>query len=160
MIMLGACVTSLVLSHCSKNMKQQTDQCYSSVWFPRFCLAAGKIWSDRWASVTALCYSSVLFGKQRKIQPQGMAASRPKRHKEKRSSHSIFGFSFYVFFSLPPEPALCKLGYPGGLFTWGPYSSLQAFLCSIFTGFSLLFLLSTTMLSSLEKHLFRFSAHF
>ena len=69
MIMSGKCVTSLVLSHRSQNLKQRTDQCYTFVWFPRFCLAAGKIWIDIQISVTALCYSSVLFGKQRKIYP-------------------------------------------------------------------------------------------
>ena len=62
------------------------------------------------------CYSSILFGKQRKIHPRGVRAGLPKRHGEKRSPQLNFGSSFYMFFYPHPEPALCKLGQPGGLF--------------------------------------------
>ena len=151
---------------------------------PWFYLTAAKIWSNRQTSVTALCdfLDSVLLQEkfevtdgpvlQLCVTAQFYLASKgkyslkawrqvdPKDTKRRGAPTQFLASIFMCFFSLPPEPALCKLGYPGGLFTWGPYSSLQAFLCSIFTGFSLLFLLSTTMLSSLEKHLFRFSAHF
>ena len=34
--MLGECVISLVLSYCSKNLKQQMDQCYRPVLQLRF----------------------------------------------------------------------------------------------------------------------------
>ena len=56
-----------------------------------------------------LSYSSVLFGKQRKIHPQGVRVGQPKRSKEERRERLNFGSSFHVF-SPPPEPALCKLG--------------------------------------------------
>ena len=42
-----------------------------------------------------------------------MRAADPKD--AKRSPQLNFGSSFYIF-SPPPEPAVCKLGYPGGLF--------------------------------------------
>ena len=62
------------------------------------------------------CYSSVLFRKQKKILPQGVRVGRPKRHEEKRGPWLNFGSCFYMIFSSLSEPALCKLGYPGGLF--------------------------------------------
>jgi len=55
------------------------------------------------------CYSSVLFGKQRKIHPGGWRVGQAKRLKEKRGQRPNFGSSFYMFFSPPLEPALCKL---------------------------------------------------
>ena len=64
------CVIYSVLSGHRKNLKQWMDQ----------------------------CYSSVLFGKQRKIYPQGMRVGRPKRCKEKRNPQLNFGSSFYMFF--------------------------------------------------------------
>ena len=70
----GEFVISLVLSHRSKNLKEQADH----------------------------CYSSVLLCKQRKIHPQGVRAGRPKRHKEKRGQKPNFGSSFYMFFSSSP----------------------------------------------------------
>ena len=72
-----------------------------SVWFPLFCLTTAKIWNDWWTSVTAPCYSSVLFRKQRKIHPRVVGAGgRPKRHREKRS---------------PPRSILAPLLLPLGL---------------------------------------------
>ena len=70
-------VISSVLSHNSKNLKQQMDQ----------------------------CYSSILFGKQRKIHPQGVRAGQPKRRKEKRGQRPNSGSSFYMSF-------LCPLSLP------------------------------------------------
>ena len=49
------------------------------------------------------CYSSVLFGKQKKIHPQGVRVGQPKRRQEKRGQRPSFGSSFYVF---PPPPSL------------------------------------------------------
>ena len=79
-------------------------------------LTTAKIWSDGWASVTALCYSLVLFRKQRKTHPGGMRVW-PKRQKTGREESCLpslsmlnFGSSFYMFFPPPPGPALCKLG--------------------------------------------------
>ena len=73
--------------------------CWRSVWFPWFCLAVAKIWSDVWTSVTGqlqfrlngrpmlqLGYSSILFGKQRKIHPWGVRLGWPKRSKEKKAA--------------------------------------------------------------------------
>ena len=95
--------------------------------------------------VLQLSYSSVLFGKQRKIHPQGMRTGQPKRR-----AGLNFGFSFHLFFSSPTEPALCKLGQPGGLFVspevltpvLGPSFAL------ISQDFSFLCLLATTILDS------------
>ena len=61
-----------VLSHHSKNLKWQIDQ----------------------------CYSSVSFGKQSKIHPRGVRAGQPKRNEEKRSLWLNFGSSFCIFFLL------------------------------------------------------------
>ena len=73
--------------------------CQRSFKFSQFCLTTTKIWSSGWTSATASCYSSVLFGKQRKIHPRGEGW--PKRHEEKRSPQLSFGSSFYIFFLLP-----------------------------------------------------------
>ena len=60
---------------------------------------------------------------------------RPKRSEEKRIPKLSFGSSFYMFFSFPPEPALCKLGLTGGLFaspdvlTFVLHPVPQTFLC-------------------------------
>ena len=55
-----------------------------------------------------------------------MKVGRPKRLREKRRRDLILAPLFmYFFFSLPPEPALCKLGWPGGLFVL-PRCSLQS----------------------------------
>ena len=78
-----------------------------------------------------------------------MRVGQPKRHEGKRSTLLNFGSSFYVFFPPPPEPALCKLGHPGGLFVLPEVLTLvQTFLCSLFLGFSLLCLLATAILDS------------
>ena len=64
------------------------------------------------------CYSSVLFGKQRKIHPRGVRACWPKSREEKRERERKserpcaqgrerappFGSSFYMFFLTPPPP--------------------------------------------------------
>ena len=63
----GEFVISSVLSHCTKNLKWWTDQ----------------------------CYSSILFGKQRKIHPWGL------RKKRREVPLLNFGSSFYMFFLLP-----------------------------------------------------------
>ena len=67
------------LSRCSKNLKQWMDQ----------------------------CYSSVLFGKQRKMHPWSVRVGRLKRLEEKPEAQ--FLLLFLCVFSPPPEPALCKL---------------------------------------------------
>ena len=93
------------------------------------------------------CYSSVLFGKQRNIHPQGMRAGQPKS--PKRSPWLNFGSSFYVFFS-PPESVLYKLGQPGGLFVLPEVLTpvLRSFFV-LFMGFPLLYLSATAILDSL-----------
>ena len=103
----GACVISSVLSRRGKNLK--------------------------WWKVLQLCYSSGLFGKQRKTHPQDMRVNWPK-------SSSTLAPLLYAF-SLPPEPAVCKLGQPGELFvspevltpvggfSFVPFSVSFSFLC-------------------------------
>ena len=81
---VGECVISSVLAQGSKNLKQQMEQCYSSVW----------------------------FRKQRKTHPWGVRADWPRR--EEKSLPLNFGSSYYMSFPPPPGPALCKLGEPGG----------------------------------------------
>ena len=104
--------------------------CWGSVWFPRFCLATAKIWSGR--PVLQLCYSSVLFGKQGKHILWQWGQANPK---EARGSILT---PFFICFSPPPEPALCKLlARKAVCFTWGSHSSSWNFLCSFFVGFFL-----------------------
>ena len=70
--MLG--VISLVLSHCSKNFKQWMNQ----------------------------CYSTVLFGKQRKIYGLGVRVGRPKRLEERPEAQFWLLFLFFLLsLSLP-----------------------------------------------------------
>jgi len=105
--MLGEFVISLVLFCHSKNLNWRMNPCYSSVLqlglccgsvlFLQFCLATVKLWSNWSTSVTAQCYSSVLFGKQRKIHPQGMRVGQHKRHEEKRSQRLNFVSSFHIY---------------------------------------------------------------
>ena len=52
-------------------------------------------------SVIALCYSSVLFRKQRKIHPRGVRAADPKDVRRREALQPNFGSSFYMFFLLP-----------------------------------------------------------
>ena len=68
----GVC-NFLGLSHCIKNLKGKMDQ----------------------------CYSSVLFGKQRKIHPLSMRLSQPKKHEEKRGTWLNLAPLFMCFFLLP-----------------------------------------------------------
>ena len=117
--MSGECLISLVLSCCSKNLKQQTDQ----------------------------VYDSVLFGKQWKIHPVAVRAGWPKRHEEKRSEAQYWFLFLYLFppaLSLPyvnwdSQEACC--------FTWGSHSGPWTFLCSIFVSFSLLCLFGSVQFS-------------
>ena len=92
--------------------------------------------------VLQLCFSSVLFRKQRKIHPQVMRAGRPKEHEEKRSPLSPalnFGSSLCLLFLLPLSlPYVNWASQEGYLF----YLRFSLFLCSIFLGFSLLCLLA------------------
>ena len=62
------------------------------------------------------CYSSVLFGKQRKIHPQGVRAGRPKKQEENRSQLFNFGSSFHMFFLLPLSLACVNWASQEGCF--------------------------------------------
>ena len=154
--MLGEFVISLVLFCHSKNLNWRVNPCYSSVLklglccrsvlFPQFCLATAKLWSNWSTSVTAQCYSSVLFGKQRKIHPQGMRVGRPKRSEENRSPILALVFMFVLLpLTCPMQIGLARRAV---CFTWGLQFGPQTFLCSIFTGFSLLCLLAIAILDS------------
>ena len=63
----------------------------------------------------------------------------PKDAKRREALGSILAPLFICFF-YSPKPALCKLGYPGGLLFYLRFS-LWTYLCSIFVGFSPLFVL-------------------
>ena len=82
-IMSGECVISLVLSHHNKNLKQWTS-----------VSALGR------TSITALCYSSILFRKQRKIHPKvwGHADSKDVKKIERPLALWLL---FLCFFSSP-----------------------------------------------------------
>ena len=73
--------------------------CWRSVQFPWCCLTTAKIWNFR--PVLQLSYSSLLFGKQRKIHSWGVRVGWPKRCKEKRERRLSFGSSLYMFYRLP-----------------------------------------------------------
>ena len=94
----GECVISSVLSHHSKNLKWQT-------------------------SVTARL--QLTFKQQTSISAQFYLASKGKYilkagRQANTKEETIRGVQFWLLFSYifppPPEPALCKLGQPGGLF--------------------------------------------
>ena len=89
-VLSGEFVISLVMSHDSKNLNWRMDQ----------------------------CYRSVLFGKEGKIHPRGMRAGRSKRYEEKRGPRLKFVFSFYMFFSPPPEPALKAMAPNSSTLAW------------------------------------------
>lgn len=67
----GEFVISLALSHCKKNLKPWTDQ----------------------------CYTSVLFRKQRTNHPPGLRVGWPKRHEEKKCPQPNLAPFLNVFFS-------------------------------------------------------------
>ena len=107
----------------------------------------------RQISVTAQCYSSILFRRQQENPFSRHEGTSIQRHEEKsapargreRERESALAPLFICFFL--PGPVLYKLGQPG-VFTWGSHSGPQTFLCSIFAGFSLPCLLATTILDS------------
>ena len=86
--MLGECVISSVLSHCSINLKWHAS------------VMAQLQLSLNGGSVLQLCYSSVLFGMQKKTSSRGEGGPKEREGLD-------FGSSFSVF-SPSPEPALCK----------------------------------------------------
>ena len=101
----GECVISSVLSCHSKHLKRRTLK-------PSASQLSG--------SVTAPCYSSVLFGKYihelwGHADPKDAKRREKEREGERQSAHAWernprpSGSPFYVF-SPPPGPALCKLG--------------------------------------------------
>ena len=85
--LLGECVISSVLSHRSKNLKQLTDQ----------------------------CHSSVLSGKTKDTTPSRSEGRTTMTQKTKRGL-SPSRLPLFIHLSPPLEPALSKLGYLGGLF--------------------------------------------
>ena len=102
---LGECVISSVLSHHSKDLKGGT--------------------------VLHLCYSSILFGKQRIVYPWGVRAGQPQMR------GSILAPLFIRFCLLLLSLPYVNLATQEGCFTWGSHSGLQIFFCCIFPGFSL-----------------------
>ena len=149
-----ASVFSSVLSHLNKNMKQQILKPSGvSQLLDRLCYSSQ-------ISVTAPCYSSILFRKQQENPSSRHEGMPTQRREEKRvGEHErerererdlAFGSSFYMFFPFP-GPQLCKLSQPGVLFVLPEVLTLVldlplTFLCSILSGFSLPCLLATAIL--------------
>ena len=142
-IMSGECVISLVLSHHNKNLKWRTN-----------------ISALRRTSITAPCYSSILFRKQRKIHPKVWGHADPKdtkreeRERNKRVCTCMgerlrpFGSSFYVCFPPPGLPYVIWASQECCLFYLRSSLWSSDLLCSIFMGFSFSCLLATTILDS------------
>ena len=107
---LGECVTSSVLSHCSKNLKQ-------------------------WTSVTAQLQLGFIWQPKESTPSRCEGGPTPKEKPQ-----SILAFSFYTFVSSllwvwPLQIGLAKKGHV--CFTLSSHSGLWIFFCSIFMGFSL-----------------------
>ena len=98
--------------------------------------------------LTAPCYSSVLFRKQRRIHPRGVRAGRPKRPQREERPPAQFWLLFLYFFSPHPGPALVNWASQESCLFYLRFSLTRTFLCSIFMGFSLPYLLATTILDS------------
>ena len=99
--------------------------------FPGSVSLQQKIWSEGQTTVTALCYSSVLLGKQRIVHSWGMRAGWSKR----RGLNPSWLPPFISLSPPNPEPALCKLDWPWRgciCFTWSSHSGLQIFFHSHF----------------------------
>ena len=123
-------------------------------------VTALRSWMDhvialRQISVTALLY----LEDSRKIHLRGMRARGSKDAKRRAPQHTLgwegwgegerepFGSCFYVFLSPRGLPYVNWVS-PECCSTWGPHSGPRTFLCSISMGFSLLYLLATTILDS------------
>ena len=103
----------------------QLGQSQGSLWF--YSLLEKSVWSKRWTRITTTCYSSVLFGQQRKIHPQVVRAGWPKRWEEKHLAQFWLLFLFYLFiyFLLPLNlPCVNWASQEGCLFYLRP--SLQS----------------------------------
>ena len=141
---MGEFVISSVLSHCNKNMKWQVDQHYNPG-IDRLALQP----SDGPAlqlHVTAQFYSE---SKGKYIFKIWRYAD-PKDGERWEVSHPNFVSFFCRFFSSPWTcPMSIGLDRRPVCFTLGSQYDPQAFLCSIFMGFSLPCLLATTILDSL-----------
>ena len=107
-------VISSVLSCCSKNLKWRTY------------------------SVTAPCCSSALFANKGKYILEVWGWANPKDMKRREAQSSILAPLFICFFLLPLSlPCVNWASQEGCLFYPRPSLQSWAFLCSIFTGFSL-----------------------
>ena len=123
-------VTSLVLSHLNKNLKQRTLK-------PPACHSSQTVLQLLDRSVLQLCFTAQFYlENNRKIHPQGMRACRPKDSKRRESLGPLA--PLFIFFSSP-------LGLP--YVNWASQECCSFYLrfslqssdlpCSIFTGFSL-----------------------
>ena len=119
-----------------------TTNGWESVSFPWFCLATAKIGNG------GLVLQLSFIRQATDNTPWGMRISWPQR---RPSTH--FG-SLFLYACLPlPEPAPCQVGLARrgrGFHLAGPTLQVWGgfFLCSLFTGFSLLWLLATATLDS------------
>ena len=114
-VLLEECVISSVLSRYGKILKQWKDRCYSSM------LQLSFIWQAK-ENTSSRCEGQLTQKTRREEKPPAQ-----------------FWLLFLYVFSPHPEPALCKLGRPGGLFVLPEVltPSPWTFLCSVFMGFSL-----------------------
>ena len=114
--------------------------------FLPYCTWTTIITAFRWTSVTAQFY---LESKGKYIlEAWGHADPKDVREERERDPWP-FGSSLYVFSSSSWTcPMWIGLAQSAVFSTWGPHSSPRTFLCSIFVGFSLPYLLATTILDS------------
>ena len=145
-----ASVIFSVLSRLNKNLKWRTlkpSACHSSQTDRVVALGSwiDRVIARRQISVTTLNYSSVLFRKQQgntSLRHKGMPTHREERERPTPWAPLLCGL-------LPRArpvwagPARSAVGS-----TWGPHSGPRTFLCSIFAGFSLSYLLATAILDS------------
>ena len=88
---LSPCLFSWAPNHC--RWWVQAWNCWGSVRFPWFCLAAAEVWSDRRTSVIAQCYW------QAKENTSWRWEGRPTRKMGREEKPQInFGSSSYMFF--------------------------------------------------------------
>ena len=74
--------------------------CRGSVWFPWFCLAAAKIWSDRWTRVTAQLKLSFIW--QAKENTSSRCEGRSTGKKQREATREAQFWLLFLYVLSPP----------------------------------------------------------